>query len=92
MASACLQPPIFIYRSNRSSLVSYSSGGNPMGSLSCACDSREGPAPMQEPSTAAVDRWLNEKLQMLYGPVLSEPIPEQLAQMIADHRRAEGDR
>lgn len=39
-----------------------------------------------QPSEAAVDRWLNEKLQMLYGPVLSEPIPEQLAQLIAEHR------
>lgn len=62
------------------------------GSVSCASDSKEDVgATMQKPHQAVVDRWLNEKLKMLYGPVLSEPIPEQLAQLIADHRRDEGD-
>jgi hypothetical protein len=45
-----------------------------------------------EPSAAALDHWLNEKLRMLYGPVLSEPIPDDLAQLIERHRRERGDR
>jgi Anti-sigma factor NepR len=51
---------------------------------------RVGPA---EPgrSPAALDRWLNEKLRMLYGPVLSEPIPDDLAQLIELHRRDKQD-
>ena len=44
-----------------------------------------------EPSPAALDRWLNEKLRVLYGPVLSEPIPDDLAQLIELHRRDKQD-
>ena len=44
-----------------------------------------------EPSPAALDHWLNEKLRMLYGPVLSEPIPDDLARLIEEHRRHRGD-
>ena len=40
-----------------------------------------------EPSPSALDRWLNERLRVLYGPVLSEPIPDDLAQLIELHRR-----
>jgi len=39
------------------------------------------------PSTVSIDRWLNEKLTLLYGPVLSEPIPEDLVELIETHRR-----
>ena len=35
------------------------------------------------------DRWLNEKLMMLYDPVLNEPIPEHLMHLIVAHRRGE---
>jgi anti-sigma factor NepR-like protein len=42
-------------------------------------------------SPADLDRWLNEKLRMLYGPVLSEPIPDDLARLIELHRRDNQD-
>lgn len=36
----------------------------------------------------AFDRWLNEKLVLLYNPVLDEPIPEDLLKLIETHRRS----
>ena len=84
MTIACERPPIFVLQLDRSS----------MGSGMAIRSATRGDDPDQDwelptnaqPSQAAVNRWLNEKLQLLYGPVLSEPIPEQLAQLIADHR------
>ena len=38
-------------------------------------------------SGPALDRWINERLRLLYGPVLSESIPDDLAQLIERHRR-----
>ena len=35
----------------------------------------------------AFDRWLSDKLGQLYGPVLKEPIPEYLLELIEAHRR-----
>jgi hypothetical protein len=67
-------------------------GGKKIKSSACAANSQnDWPAPAKASSQGAIDRWLNEKLQMLYGPVLSEPIPEQLVQLIAEHRRDEED-
>ena len=40
-----------------------------------------------EPSGQVLDHWINERLRLLYGPVLSEPIPDDLAQLIEQHRR-----
>jgi hypothetical protein len=39
-------------------------------------------------STAAFDQWLNDKLNVLYSPVLGEPIPEDLVELIKAHRQA----
>ena len=40
-----------------------------------------------EPSGQALDHWINERLRLLNGPVLSEPIPDDLAQLIERHQR-----
>ena len=84
MTIACVHPPIYLFQLDRSMMGSGSAlrsetrGDDPANDWVSATDA--------QPSEAAVDRWLNEKLQMLYGPVLSEPIPEQLAQLIAEHQ------
>ena len=39
-------------------------------------------------SAGPFDRWLNEKLVLLYNPVLDEPIPEDLLKLIESHRRS----
>jgi Anti-sigma factor NepR len=70
------------------------SGNNKTGgaAVRAAVTQRErGGATEPELSPAALDRWLNEKLRVLYGPVLSEPIPDDLAQLIELHRRDKGD-
>ena len=84
MTIACEHRPIFVLQLDRSLVGS--------GMATHSATRRDDPdidwaSPTNaQPSQAAVNRWLNEKLQLLYGPVLSEPIPEQLAQLIADHR------
>jgi hypothetical protein len=89
MSSACIQPPIYIFGLERSSRADFRGvSGKNVKSSACAANSQDDwTAPTKASSQVAIDRWLNEKLQMLYGPVLSEPIPEQLAQLIAKHRR-----
>jgi hypothetical protein len=93
MSSACIQPQIYIFgleKSLRAELRSVS--GKKVRCCACAANSHNGrTAPTKVGPQAAIDRWLNEKLQMLYGPVLSEPIPEQLVQLITEHRRNEED-
>lgn len=42
-------------------------------------------------SRGTFDRWLNEKLRIIYGPVLQEPIPEHLAELIEAHRQRRGE-
>lgn len=85
MTIACVHPPIYLFQPDSSlmgsgsALRSQTRGDDPANDWVSAAD--------PQPSEAAVDRWLNDKLQMLYGPVLSEPIPEQLAQLIAEHRK-----
>ena len=37
------------------------------------------------------DRWLNAKLSELYGPVLREPIPDELVKLIEAHRGSSED-
>ena len=37
------------------------------------------------------DHWLNEKLRALYGPVLGEPIPHDIIELIEAHRRDKGN-
>jgi len=39
-------------------------------------------------SSGPFDRWLNEKLVVLYNSVLDEPIPEDLLKLINSHRRS----
>lgn len=84
MTIACERPPIFVLQLDRSLMGS----GMAIRNATRGDDfDKEWESPTNaKPSQAAVNRWLNEKLQLLYGPVLSEPIPEQLAQLIADHR------
>lgn len=93
MSSACLQQSIFIFHSDRSMAGTRNGGGGLVDITTRAAEAHDKCMTQEDapPSKAAMDRWLNEKLQMLYGPVLSEPIPEQLAQLIAAHRRNEED-
>jgi hypothetical protein len=93
MSSACIQPPIHIFALEKSSRADFRViSGKKVTSSACAANSQnDWTAPAKASSQDAIDRWLNEKLQMLYGPVLSEPIPEQLAQLIAEHRRDQED-
>ncbi len=56
-------------------------------SLGCAGEDRnELPCQQGEAANDAVeqpfDRWLKTKLQMLYGPVVDEPIPDEWLQII----------
>jgi hypothetical protein len=34
----------------------------------------------------AFDRWLEQGLQQIYGAVLTEPVPDELVQLIRDHK------
>jgi hypothetical protein len=89
MSSACIQPQIYILGLQKGFR---SVGGKKLQISAYAANSKDDwTSPTEAPSKGAIDRWLNEKLQMLYGPVLSEPIPEQLAQLIAKHRRDQED-
>lgn len=94
MSSACIQPQIYIFGLEKSSRADFrGASGSKARTSACAANSQnDWTAPPKAASQAAIDRWLNEKLQMLYGPVLSEPIPEQLVQLIAEHRRNPEDR
>jgi hypothetical protein len=90
MSSACIQPPIYIFTLEKSSRADFRGvSGNKIKTSACAANSQKDWTAPKASSQGAIDRWLNEKLQMLYGPVLSEPIPEQLVQLIAEHRRDE---
>jgi hypothetical protein len=94
MSIACLNPPGLFFRLDGSLMGGSKSANDKTGVTAChaalAQHERAG-ATDPEPSPAALDRWLNEKLRMLYGPVLSEPFPEDLAQLIEAHRRRKGD-
>ena len=39
----------------------------------------------------AFDNWLNQKLALLYGPVLREPIPDELVELIETHQAQKKD-
>ena len=49
---------------------------------------KEGPCQQSEPANDAVeepfDRWLKGKLQLLYGPVVNEPIPDEWLRIIGE--------
>jgi hypothetical protein len=89
MSSACIHPQIYILGLQRN--FRGGSGKKVKNPAHAAGSKDDGTVPAEAPSKGAIDRWINEKLQMLYGPVLSEPIPEQLAQLIAKHRRDQED-
>lgn len=44
-----------------------------------------------EISLTPFDQWLNDKLIELYGPVLREPIPDDLIELLQAHRRSSKD-
>jgi hypothetical protein len=96
MTSACLNPPGLFFRLDRAMgrPNNKERDNNKTGreGVRAAVTERErGEATEPEPSAAALDRWLNEKLRVLYGPVLSEPIPDDLARLIELHRCGRGD-
>lgn len=66
---------------------SSSNNGKARGPAGAAIATRKTGAKKHEPSAPALDHWINDRLRMLYGPVLSEPIPDDLAQVIERHRR-----
>ncbi len=39
------------------------------------------------PDSSPFDRWVDYKLREIYDPVLNEPIPAQLLDLIEQHRR-----
>lgn len=43
-------------------------------------------------STDSFDLWLNKKLTVLYGPVVDEPIPEDLVELIRSQGRSNEER
>ncbi len=49
---------------------------------------KEGPCQQGEPANDAAeepfDRWLKDKLQVLYGPVVNEPIPDEWLRIIGE--------
>jgi hypothetical protein len=93
MTSACLNPPALFFRLDRSAMGGSNSDNNKTGraGVRAVTERERGEATEPEPSVAALDRWLNEKLRVLYGPVLSESIPDDLARLIELHRRGKKD-
>jgi hypothetical protein len=94
MTSACLNSPGLFFRLDRSPMGGSNSDNNKTsraGVRAAVTERERGEATEPEPSVAALDRWLNEKLRVLYGPVLSEPIPDDLARLIEFHRRGKKD-
>jgi len=43
------------------------------------------------PTGAAFDRWLHEKLEALYGPVVDEAIPDELRKILETFQQGKKD-
>jgi hypothetical protein len=87
MTNACLHQLDLYFRSDKDVMSGAKRGATRM--VRAVLDSAqwEDAGPEADLSRSAFDRWLNEKLRIIYGPVLQEPIPEQLAELIEAHRR-----
>ncbi|MBK8175891.1 MAG: hypothetical protein IPK66_11680 [Rhodospirillales bacterium] len=89
MTSACLYVLRPVIRFDRTSLMVGPNGSDKkarrVDRRNRSQDARraaDGSAPVAD----AFNRWLNDKLNSLYDPVLREPIPEDLLELIESYR------
>ncbi len=48
-------------------------------------------APTTAGAASPFERWIDYKLRQIYDPILDEPIPSHLLELVERHRRKQGD-